>query len=112
MPGVPSFKEIGACETVNCGRGASLSQFNLRVSKVFRLPGGMNIEAIVEGVQPVQRDQPGVRDAGVAGSPAPFFTGTAANPSPNAVFMKPNAYAGDAGQPEQRVGQIGFRFTF
>ena len=36
--GVPSFKEIGACETVNCGRGAALSQFNLRVSKVFRLP--------------------------------------------------------------------------
>ena len=22
------------------------------------------------------------------------------------------AYAGDAGQPEQRVGQVGFRFTF
>ena len=35
--------------TVNCGRGAALSQFNLRVSKVFRLPRGMNIEAIAEG---------------------------------------------------------------
>ena len=40
---------IGPCETVNCGRGAALSQFNLRVSKVFRLPYGMNIEAIAEG---------------------------------------------------------------
>jgi len=26
--------------------------------------------------------------------------------------MKPTAYSGDAGQPEQRAGQIGFRFTF
>ena len=47
--GVPSYKEIGPCENVNCGRGAALSQFNLRVSKVFRLPRGMNIEAIFEG---------------------------------------------------------------
>ena len=38
--GVPSFKEIGACETVNCGRGASLSQFNLRVSKAVRIGHG------------------------------------------------------------------------
>ena len=30
----------------------------------------------------------------------------------NTVFMKPNAYAGDNGQPEQRVGQVGFRFVF
>ena len=27
-------------------------------------------------------------------------------------FMQPNAFAGDFQQPEQRVGQIGFRFTF
>ena len=36
--GVPTFEEMGACETVNCGRGAALSQFNLRVSKAFRVP--------------------------------------------------------------------------
>ena len=41
-----------------------------------------------------------------------FYTGTKANPVPNTVFMKPTSYSGDAGQPEQRVGQIGFRFTF
>ena len=29
-----------------------------------------------------------------------------------AAFMQPNAFAGDFRQPEQRVGQIGFRFTF
>ena len=31
---------------------------------------------------------------------------------PNPSFMQPTAYAGDVGQPEQRIGQIGFRFTF
>ena len=39
---------MGACETINCGRGAALAQFNLRVSKVFKLPHGMNLEAIGE----------------------------------------------------------------
>ena len=43
---------------------------------------------------------------------ARVFTGTVANPIPNPDFMRPLGYAGDTGQPEQRVGQIGFRFTF
>jgi hypothetical protein len=30
---------------------------------------------------------------------------------PNPNFMRPNDYAGDFQQPEQRVGQIGFRIT-
>ena len=41
-----------------------------------------------------------------------FYTGTLASHTPNTVFMKPQSYAGDNGQPEQRVGQIGFRFVF
>jgi hypothetical protein len=41
-----------------------------------------------------------------------YYTGTAANHSPAPTFMQPTAYAGDAGMPEQRVGQIGFRFSF
>ena len=108
--GVPSFKEDGACEFVNCSRGAALSQFNLRVSKVFRLPHGMNIEAIAEGFNLFNAINPAF-GAGVPAAGA-FFTGTLANHTPNSVFMKPTLYAGDAGQPEQRVGQIGFRFTF
>ena len=32
--------------------------------------------------------------------------------APNPGFMQPTAYAGDVQQPEQRVGQIGFRVTF
>jgi hypothetical protein len=31
---------------------------------------------------------------------------------PQASFMQPVAYAGDTGQPEQRIGQLGFRFSF
>ena len=30
----------------------------------------------------------------------------------SALFMQPDAYAGDFQQPEQRVGQIAFRFSF
>ena len=111
MPANPSFKEMGACETVNCGRGAPLSQFNLRVSKVFRSAGRHAHRGVRRGVQHVQRDQPGVqRRRGRRrrrSSPARWRTTRA-----NTVFMKPNAYAGDNGQPEQRVGQIGFRITF
>ena len=73
--GVPSFKEMGACETVNCGRGAALSTFNLRVSKVFRLPHGMNIEAIAEGFNLFNAINPNF-GTGAASSSA-FFTGTA-----------------------------------
>ncbi len=108
--GVPSWKELGACTTVNCGRGASLAQFNLRVSKVFDLGRGLRLEAIVEGFNLFNSINPffnnGVPPAGA------FFTGSAANHTANPVFMRPDAYAGDTGQPEQRVGQIGFRFTF
>ena len=37
---------------------------------------------------------------------------TIVNNQTSAQFMQPDAYAGDFQQPEQRVGQIGFRFTF
>jgi outer membrane receptor protein involved in Fe transport len=110
--GNPTYEEIGACTTVNCGRGAALSQFNLRVSKVFRLPHGMNIEAIFEGFNLFNAINPSWGRTGVGSSLAGFFTGTAANHAPNSAFMKPTKYSGDVGEPEQRVGQIGFRFTF
>ena len=32
--------------------------------------------------------------------------------APLTSFMQPTAFAGDFQQPEQRVGQIGIRFTF
>jgi hypothetical protein len=108
--GAPSWKEMGPCETVNCGRGAALSQMNLRISKGFRLRRGINVEAIAEVFNVFNAINPAFSSG--AASAGRVFTGTATNPTPNAAFMKPVAYAGDTGQPEQRVGQIGFRFTF
>ena len=111
--GVPSYEEIGPCENVNCGRGAALSQLNLRVSKTIRLPHGMNIEAIFEGFNLFNAINPSWGRSGVGAiSQAAFYTGTAANHVPNAQFMKPIFYSGDTGEPEQRVAQFGFRFTF
>jgi hypothetical protein len=77
---------------------------------VFKLPSNMHFEVIAEVFNLFNAINPnfssGIPTAGR------FYTGTAANHPVNADFMRPNSYAGDAGQPEQRVGQIGFRFTF
>jgi hypothetical protein len=83
---------------------------NLRISKGFRLRRGINVEAIAEVFNVFNAINPAFSSG--AASAGRVFTGTATNPTPNAAFMKPVAYAGDTGQPEQRVGQIGFRFTF
>jgi hypothetical protein len=100
--GTAKVKEIGNCETWNCARGASRTQLNLRAAKSFALRGRMRIQAIAE-----------VFNLFNAKNPNTFVTGRllgtgAANPR----FMQPNEYAGDFQNPEQRVGQIGFRFTF
>jgi outer membrane receptor protein involved in Fe transport len=108
--GVPSFKEIGTCETVNCGRGAPLSQLNLRVSKSVRFSSRLAVELIGEVFNITNNINPAF-NVGAASSAA-VFTGTLANHTANPVFMKPNAFAGDNGMPEQRVGQVGFRITF
>jgi hypothetical protein len=89
-------KDIGACETWNCGRGASRTQFNLRASKSFRLGGSARLEAIGE-----------VFNLFNAKNPSTFVTNASSS-----RFMQPNEYAGDFQNPEQLVGQIGFRFSF
>jgi len=108
--GIPSYKEIGSCTMINCGRGAALSQFNLRVSKTFKFGGRYGVEAIAEIFNMFNAINPNFLTGATAAGR--FYTGTKASPTPNTVFMKPTSYSGDAGQPEQRVGQIGFRFTF
>ena len=108
--GVPSFKEIGACETVNCSRGSSLSQFNLRVSKTVHIYQHVNAELIADFFNLTNAINPAFNVGAV--SVGAVNTGTLASHAPNAVFMKPNAFAGDNGQPEQRVAQLGFRITF
>ena len=71
---------------------------NLRVSYSFRLGlGSARVEAIGEVFNLLNAKNPAF---------------TIVNNQTSALFMQPDAYAGDFQQPEQRVGQIGFRFTF
>jgi hypothetical protein len=99
--------DVGACETINCSRGYRFSQVNVRLSKSFQLPGRARVEGIVELFNLFNTANP-VFPTANAGSPQ--YQG--ASLVPNANFMQPINYAGDFRQTEQRVGQIGIRFTF
>ena len=91
-------EDIGACETWNCSRGAWKTQMNLRVSRSFGLGmGSARLEAIGEVFNLLNAKNPNF---------------TIVNNQTSALFMQPDAYAGDFQQSEQRVGQIGFRFSF
>ena len=103
--GNATFEEDGPCETINCSRGAAQSQMNLRVSKGFSLMGRARIEAIAEVFNVFNAKNP-------AGFTVRRFNGSVANPVPNSAFMQPTEFAGDFQNPEQRVGQLGLRFTF
>ena len=107
--GTVKVKDIGACETINCGRGPRFSQLNLRVSKTFQLMGRANIEAIGEIFNLFNAINPANIESTISGVVQTVrLVGGAANPT----YMQPTRFAGDFQQPEQRVGQIGFRFTF
>ena len=95
-------KDIGPCETYNCGRGAWRSQMNLRVSYGFRVWGSSRVEAIGELFNVFNAKNP-------SAFTATRLLGTGL---PNPDFMQPTNFSGDFQQPEQRVGQIGFRFSF
>jgi hypothetical protein len=108
--GFVKVKEIGPCETINCGRGASQHTFSLRVSKGFPIYKRMRIEAIGEVFNLFNAKNP----SGFLGR---RFIGSVDDPQPNLSdgvpqFLRPTEFAGDFQNPEQRVGQIGFRFTF
>ncbi|MEO6239463.1 MAG: TonB-dependent receptor [Vicinamibacterales bacterium] len=107
--GVAKFKDIGACSTINCGRGAPFSQMNLRVSRTFRLAGRTSIEAIGEIFNLFNAINPANIERVISNvTQTVRLVGGAPNPN----FMQPSRFAGDFQQPEQRVGQIGLRFTF
>ncbi len=109
----PKYKSLGACTTINCGRAAAQSQMNLRMSKVFALPGRMHVEAIVEIFNLFNAMNPTLGGGGAVSAGRRYLgTSTPTNLIPNTNFMRPTVYAGDNGQPEQRVAQLGFRFTF
>ena len=98
-----TVKEIGTCDTVNCGRGYYQTQTNVRLSKVFNLGGRAHVEAIGEIFNLFNNINPSGFRARVI-VPA---TG-AADPT----LLQPTTYSGDFRRPEQRVGQLGLRFTF
>jgi outer membrane receptor protein involved in Fe transport len=102
--GTAAFEDVGACETVNCSRRAPFSQLNLRLSKSFRVYGSARLEAIAEVFNVFNAKNPAL--------PINMQRVNAATGAQLAAFMQPVAYAGDFQQPEQRVGQIGFRFSF
>ena len=98
--GVAAFEEAGPCETVNCSRRAPFSQLNLRVSRAFQAGGRVRAEAIAE-----------VFNLFNARNPALPLNQQRIQSGVN--FMQPTlGFAGDVGQPEQRIGQLGFRLTF
>jgi hypothetical protein len=101
--GVATFEEAGPCKTVNCSRRAPFSQLNLRVSRSFKALGLTHVEAIAEVFNLFNAKNPSL----------PLTTRRlSANGAPLSSFMQPTAFAGDFQQPEQRVGQLGFRVTF
>jgi len=101
----PIVKDIGPCKTINCGRGAALSTFSLRVSKSIRLTGTARVAVIGEVFNLFNALNPG-------GFNGRRELGTLASPTANPDFLRPTVYSGDFQQPEQRIGQIGFRFSF
>jgi len=100
--GVATFEADGTCETVNCSRRAPFSQLNLRVSRAVPLGDRVRLEAIAEVFNLFNAANPVL----------PLSVARLSGGAPNSQFMQPMSYAGDAGQSEQRVGQIGFRLMF
>jgi len=98
-------EDIGPCDTWNCGRGAWRTQLNLRVARAFSVTAAgrsARVEATAEVFNLLNASNP-------SGFVAARLLGTgAANPT----FMQPTSFSGDFQQPEQRVGQIGFRISF
>ncbi|RMH18698.1 MAG: TonB-dependent receptor [Acidobacteria bacterium] len=81
---------------VNSRRGASLSQLDVRVSKIFDLGGDLSIEVIGEVFNLLDDENP-VRFVG---------NRSASN------FGQPTTFAGDPNQGEQRLAQLGVRLRF
>ena len=78
-------------------------QTNVRCSKVFRMGGRANIEAIGQIFNLFNNVNP-------SGFRARVIVPTTGAPDPQ--LLQPTTYSGDFRRPEQRVGQLGLRFTF
>jgi outer membrane receptor protein involved in Fe transport len=104
--GKATIESTGACPTVNCGRGWAQSQLNIRISKVFRLGGRAHVEAIGEVFNLFNALNP----SNPTGTNRNVNIASTGAPNPN--LLQPTTFSGDFQRPEQRVGQIGFRFAF
>jgi len=82
---------------VNTLRGDSFSQFDVRMAKAFRFGGNFGVELIGEIFNLFNADNP------------TLFNGNRNSPN---TYQQPSAFAGDPGQGEQRLAQLGVRFTF
>jgi hypothetical protein len=107
--GVSTIEATGPCETVNCGRGWAQSQMNLRVSRVFGLVGRSRIEAIGEIFNLFNAVNPG--NATAVNRRVTIPSGAQAGQQ-DPTLLQPTQFSGDFRRPEQRVGQLGVRFSF
>ena len=73
------------------------------VSRSFALGAGVHLEALAEVFNLFNAKNPSIPVSTVR---------TSRSGAVQANFMMPSAYAGDVGQPEQRIGQLGVRLTF
>jgi Carboxypeptidase regulatory-like domain/TonB dependent receptor-like, beta-barrel len=82
--------------SINSRRGASFSQFDLRITKAVTLMNRLKVEGVLQIFNLFNDDNPS------------RFNGNMSA----AAFGTPTAYAGDTRQPEQRLAELGFRIVF
>jgi hypothetical protein len=82
---------------VNSLRGSSFSQVDVRVAKAFKFFGNYGVEVIGEMFNLLNSKN----EAGFNG-----------NRNSLATYKQPSFFAGDPGQGEQRLAQLGLRVTF
>jgi hypothetical protein len=104
---------------VNSLRGSSFSQFDLRLSKEFKFYRSYGVELIGEIFNVLNSKNAAnfdgrrfvhktIQDPAFPNDPTKTITITVANPG----FQTAGAFAGDPGQGEQRLAQLGVRITF
>ena len=99
---------------VNSLRGASMSQLDLRLSRLFSFGGDFGIEVLAEAFNVLNAENParyrGARYLIDPSKPSTLPIGQRLMDNP--AFGTPAAYAGDPLQPEQRVLQLGVRVRY
>jgi hypothetical protein len=88
---------------VNAERGESFNQLDVRVSKFFTFGDRVRVEGIFEVFNLFNSENPAANRQG-----GNEINGDLNDPE----FGTPNTFAGDPGQGEQRLAQLGFRIEF